>query len=92
MRLHLASALLLAPLVSGCDLWKETLLPGTTSLLTNLPVVENSPKSPCWQQRQIAQQRSYIESITTKKERAFAAPCDVDPKPKPVASPEAKTS
>jgi hypothetical protein len=56
-------------------------------LLEQLPTVENSTQSPCWQQRQIAAQRSYIASVKAGKETVFAAPCDVDPKaPQRVAS------
>lgn len=59
-----------------------TQLPGTTKLLDELPRVENSPKSPCWQQRQIAAQTSYLAAILEKKEVAYKAPCDFDAKPK----------
>lgn len=51
-----------------------------------MPKVDNSTKSPCWQQRQIAAQGSYLQSIAQKKEVVFKAPCDVDKKP------EARTS
>ncbi len=77
---NLALALLISPALAGCKL-NETPLPETSVLLERLPVVENSTKSPCWQQRQIAAQRSYIASITEKREIIYRAPCDVDQKP-----------
>lgn len=58
-----------------------TLLPGSIKLIEDLPKVENSVRSPCWQQRQIAAQNSYIATIRDKKEVVYKAPCDVDTKP-----------
>jgi hypothetical protein len=40
-----------------------------------MPKVENSRLSPCWQQKQIAAQRSYIDTVTTGKERVYKAAC-----------------
>jgi hypothetical protein len=77
---NLALALLISPALAGCSL-SETPLPETSVLLERLPVVENSTKSPCWQQRQIAAQRSYIASVKEKREIVYRAPCDVDPAP-----------
>ena len=45
-----------------------------------MPRVANSPKSPCWQQDQIAAQNSYVDSIKGKKEVVYKAPCRVDQK------------
>ena len=77
MLLKMALALLLSPLLAGCG-QNATPLPETSIILDKLPVVENSTKSPCWQQRQIAAQRSYIETVKAKREAVYAAPCDVD--------------
>ena len=75
-----ALALLTSLALAGCKLGlKETPLPETSILIDSVPVVENSTRSPCWQQRQIAVQRSYLDTIRTKKETVYAAPCDVDP-------------
>ncbi len=84
-KLHgLALALLASLPLQGCK-WafgaSETPALGTTKLLDDLPKVSNSPKSPCWQQREIAAQRAYIDSVKGGKEIVYAAPCDVD-KPK----------
>lgn len=62
----------------------------TSSILDKLPTVENSPKAPCWQQRQIAAQRSYIASVREDKEVVFGAPCDVDAKTAPKSAPKAE--
>ncbi len=69
--------------LAGCSLFQpsETQLPGTTKLLDEVPRVQNSPRSPCWQQEQIAAQNSYFETIKAKKEVVYQAPCKVD-KPK----------
>jgi hypothetical protein len=59
------------------------------SILERVPEVENSPKSPCWQQRQIATQRAYIDSVVKGKPMTYHAdPC----KPVPASEPEPKTS
>ena len=86
MQHRLVAGLLLALLTSGCGGF-VTPLPGTTELIDKLPAVQNSTKSPCWQQRQIAAQGSYVETIRQKQEVVFKAPCDVDKK-----KPEAKIS
>lgn len=82
--------LLLASLsLAGCAL-KETPLPATTKILDDMPKVENSVASPCWQQKQIAAQNSYIATVKNDgKEVVYGAPCVVD-KPKP--APQPKTS
>jgi hypothetical protein len=52
-----------------------------------MPRVQNSSKSPCWQQKQIAAQNSYVDTIKDKAEKVYRAPCEADKK-----SPEPKTS
>ncbi len=85
-RAILASLLPLLLLTSGCA-GSATQLPGTTKLLDDLPRVQNSSKAPCWQQKQIAAQNSYLASIKAKKTVVYKAPCVVDP-PTPEAKPE----
>lgn len=65
-------------LLSGCAGPTATPLPATTRVLDELPRVQNSTKSPCWQQEQIAAQNSYVDSIRDKKEVVYQAPCKVD--------------
>lgn len=84
MRFPKASALLLLPLLTAC-VGNETQLPATTKVLDELPRVSNSPKSPCWQQEQIAAQNSYVDAIKTKQDVVYKPPCKVDPKPSVVA-------
>ena len=64
----------------------ETPLPATTKLLDDLPRVENSTKSPCWQQEQIARQNSYLATIKDKREVVYKAPCRVDKTARPKVS------
>lgn len=80
-----ASGLLSALLLSACAA-QEIPLPATTKVLDELPRVQNSTRSPCWQQEQIAAQNSYVDTIVTKREATYKAPCKVDspPKPKPI--------
>ena len=84
MRFPKASALLLLPLLTAC-VDSATQLPATTKILDELPRVSNSPKSPCWQQEQIAAQNSYVDAIKTSKDVVYKPPCKVDPKPSVVA-------
>ena len=42
--------------------------------------MQNSAKSPCWQQEQIAAQNSYVESIKQKREVVYRAPCAAEQK------------
>lgn len=65
--------------------------PSAASILRNVPVVENSANAPCWQQRQIAAQRSYIHSVTKGKTKRYHADCKDEPKPADPAA-EQKTS
>lgn len=80
-----AVALLSALLMTACA-DKETPLPATTKLLDDLPRVENSTKSPCWQQEQIAKQNSYLATIKDKREVVYKAPCKVDKRQAPKTS------
>lgn len=86
MPLHRKALLLLASLsLAGCA-GKETPLPATTKILDELPKVENSPRAPCWQQKQIAAQNSYLATVKNDgKEVVYVAPCVVD-KPQPKTS------
>lgn len=40
-----------------------------------MPRVQNSAKSPCWQQEQIASQNAYVDAIKAGKEVVYTAPC-----------------
>lgn len=77
MRLRLAVALLASLALGACALG-ETQLPGTTKILDDMPRVDNSTKAPCWMQRAIAAQNSYVDSIRQNKEIVYRAPCDYD--------------
>lgn len=54
-----------------------------------MPVVENSPRSPCWQQQQIAAQNSYRDSVRQGKEVVYVAPCKAQPLEKTAPQPPA---
>jgi hypothetical protein len=75
----------LASLALGACALGETPLPGTTKILDEMPRVDNSTKAPCWMQKAVAAQNSYVDSIKQKREIVYAAPCVVD-KPKAVTS------
>ena len=77
MRARLASVLLTALLMQACAA-SETPLPATTKVLDDLPRIQNATKAPCWQQRQIAAQNSYLATIKERSEIVLKAPCDVD--------------
>lgn len=47
-------------------------------MLDKLPRVDNSTKAPCWQQKQIAAQNSYLASIKAKRQVVYQAPCVID--------------
>jgi hypothetical protein len=83
-----ASVLLIALLLQACAA-QETQLPATTRVLDSLPRVQNSAKAPCWQQKQIAAQNSYLDTVIEKKDAVYKAPCEIDPK-KPVRVAEGK--
>lgn len=59
-------------------------------VLKGVPEVENSDKSPCWQQRQIAAQRAYIESNVGGKPVMYHGDCSDETKS--AAKVEPKTS
>jgi hypothetical protein len=87
--------LLLLPLAfGGCSLGlmggSAIPLPVTTKVIDDLPRVSNSPVAPCWQQRQVAAQNSYLATVRVGVETVYAAPCDVD-KPTPGAMAQAKS-
>lgn len=77
MRPSLASALLTSLLLAACS-GKEIPALANSKVLDSLPRVQNSTKSPCWQQEQIAAQNSYVDSIAKGQEVVYAAPCKVD--------------
>lgn len=79
MRSRSASALLSALLLAGCA-GQSIPLPGTSAQLEQLPRVDNSKSSPCWQQKQIAAQNSYVDTIKDKTEKVYRAPCEIDKK------------
>lgn len=87
-------AIAACPFLAACEtLGIATTKPAPANvaeILRDVPEVENSPKSPCWQQRQIAAQRSYIESGIEGKSKRYHAECTDDAKP--AAKTEAKTS
>lgn len=89
-----ALAIAASPLLAACEtLGIATSQPVPASvaeILRDVPEVENSSSSPCWQQRQIAAQRSYIESSLSGKPKSYHADCADDAKP--TGKPEAKTS
>lgn len=58
--------------VTGTD---KAVQVNAASILSRVPEVENSTESPCWQQRQIAAQRSYIRSVTKGKTVRYHADC-----------------
>ena len=51
-----------------------------------IPKVENSPKSPCWQQKQIAKQQAFIRSTSEGKEVVRPVTCGRKPKGKKTKS------
>ena len=71
------SALLIAAVIPACG-DPSTPLPATSIQLEKLPRVDNSRGSPCWQQKQIAAQNSYIATAIDKREAVFKAPCEVE--------------
>ena len=73
-----AKALLLSLPLAACSPTGAIQLPATSKILDDMPRVQNSSKSPCWQQEQIAAQNSYVDSIKGGKEVVYSAPCKVD--------------
>lgn len=58
-------------------------------VLKGVPPVDNSPKSPCWQQQQIATQRAYIDAAISGKPKQYHAEC-LEPKKGPAEKPPVK--
>jgi hypothetical protein len=87
MRLTPFALLALVPLIQACK-EKEILPLKSTELLEAIPRVDNSTKSPCWQQRQIAAQNTAFDTALGKTKDVYKAPCDVDP---PAKSRDQKT-
>ena len=85
-----AAVLLLVPLLQACA-GPETPLPATTKILDGMPRVHNSTKAPCRLQIEIAAQNSYVDTVMTKREIVYKAPCEVDPK-RPVRVTQRTTS
>jgi len=76
-----ARLLLLSLPLAACTPTGAIQLPATSKILDDMPRVQNSTKSPCWQQEQIAAQNSYVDTIKGGKEVVYSAPCKTD-KPK----------
>ena len=68
-----AAALLISLALAGCA--GKSIPAIGTSVLDDLPEVENSRQSPCWQQKQIAAQRSYIDTVKSGKQQVYKADC-----------------
>lgn len=49
--------------------------------------IRNSRYAPCTVQRDIAAHNSVYDTLKTKKEVVYKAPCDTDPKPEKPATP-----
>jgi len=45
-----------------------------------MPRVYNSKSAPCRLQKEIAAQNSYVDTVLTKREMVYKAPCEIDPK------------
>lgn len=88
------------PFLGACKTFTATSdvpVASAAAVLRKVPEVENSSQSPCWQQRQIAHQRSYLESAIAEAEGRKVLPrhatCTDPADAKPAANkPEAKTS
>lgn len=66
------------PLLGACATLGTGTKPAPVSaakVLRAVPEVENSSNAPCWQQRQIAAQRSYIHSAIRGKSVKYHADC-----------------
>lgn len=73
-----AAVPLIALALAGCQTSQSTPAIGA-KLLDDMPKVENSNRSPCWQQIQIAKQRAYIDTVRTGKEHVYRADCTEQP-------------
>lgn len=77
-RCPLVAALLTSLALGACGQgFGSTPQLGTKSL-DELPNVDNSRQSPCWQQEQIAAQNSYLASAKSGREVVFVAPCKAE--------------
>jgi len=45
-----------------------------------MPRVHNSETAVCRLQKEIAAQNSYVDTVLTKREIVYKAPCEIDPK------------
>lgn len=73
-----ASAFALSLALAGCAA-PATQIPLTeTGALASFKPIPNSSRAPCQIQRAIAAHNSVYETLTTKREVIFRAPCDVD--------------
>jgi len=52
-------------------------------LYQRVPEVQNSRKSPCWQQRQIAKQQAFLHAAIKGKAKVFYTACGHQEKAKP---------
>jgi hypothetical protein len=43
-----------------------------------MPRVNNSEAAPCRLQKEIAAQNSYVDTVLTKSETVYKAPCEID--------------
>lgn len=82
-------AILIAPvLLAACSILQpggnEVPAASLKRLVENVPRVDNSPASPCWQQEQIAAQNAYLDAQLRGKAKPYVAPC----KTKPAAEPK----
>lgn len=89
-------AIAASPFLAACETLgiatKETPPANVAEVLRDVPEVGNSSKSPCWQQRQIAAQRSYIDSAVGGAPKRYHADCADPADALPVAKPEATKS
>ena len=85
---RLLSLLLLSLVMQGCSWTRltgtEVAITGSTKeILTAVPTVQNSTKSPCWQQKEIAAQQSYLRSAISGKEEIKLSYKEFKPDPRP---------
>lgn len=78
MRPAKAGVLLISLSLAGCA--GKSIPAIGTSVLDGLPKVENSRLSPCWQQKQIAAQRSYVDTVKSGKQQVYKADCKDSPR------------
>ena len=64
--------------VAGCSQFpapSSIPLPATTKVLDGMPRVNNGRDIPCRTQVEIAAQNSYVDTIQSKTEKVYTAPC-----------------